>query len=86
MTSPYRRINLNEGYTVVKDYNDNVAYAYDQDGNRVSLPASTAGGVVSLNTLDASSREFLDQIISELKKINIQLSLLTDTEISDGEL
>jgi hypothetical protein len=35
---------------------------------------------------DPGSMEALGQILLELKKINTQLSLLTDTDIPDGDL
>lgn len=80
MASPFRRIDPDSRAVIVKDENDNVAKIRDADGNLVDFPIGNDGGTV-LMVSDLTSRELLMQILSQLKIMNIHLSLLTNEEI-----
>jgi len=60
----------------------------DEDGNLLaaSNTDATISGVLSQRVSDLNGTEALGEILNQLKIMNLQLSLLTDTEIQDGDL
>jgi hypothetical protein len=82
MGSPFRRIDPDSRAVITKDENDNVVYTYDSAGDLISFPVNMAGGA-AIGVADVSSREILDQILGQLKIMNLHLSILTNEEITN---
>lgn len=47
---------------------------------------STEGGVEKMNVVDVSTEDLLMNILKELKKMNLHLSLMTDVDIKNTEV
>jgi hypothetical protein len=52
----------------------------------IPLPQEKEGGVTKVLTTDNSVKEILLEILTELKKMNVQFEILTDTKIEEGDL
>jgi len=52
----------------------------------IPLPQDVEGGQTKVLTTDSGVKELLLEVIKELKIMNIQLNILTDTEIEEGDL
>lgn len=48
-------------------------------------PIKTEGGQKKTRSADDSTQQLLEQILNALHQINIQLALMTDTVLNDGE-
>lgn len=44
------------------------------------------GTITKQNIIDITAEQLLSNILTELKKMNLQLSLMTDTDIKDTEV
>jgi len=49
-------------------------------------PTTTEGERTSVETNDESLRGLMSDVLKELKKLNISMSLMTDEEISNKEI
>jgi hypothetical protein len=59
----------------------------DSDGKVYDLDVKTTeGGIEKLNITNAAQDQILLGILTELKKINLHLSLMTDVTIRDTEV
>jgi len=54
--------------------------------SHITQPIKEEGGIKETRTSDDNVQELLTQILEELKKMNLHLSLLTDTQIRDQEV
>jgi len=58
----------------------------DFGGKSLATVTKTEGSLIELQTSDSNNRQLLTDILKELKKMNIQLSLMTDNELTNSEL
>ena len=54
-------------------------------GTYIGNPKVTEGGQRKVVITDKSARELLEEILTELKKLNIQISLITDNQIEESD-
>jgi len=52
----------------------------------IPQPQQTEGGQAKVVVSDGDSQQVLLDILKELKKMNIQLTLLTDNRVTDQEI
>ena len=52
----------------------------------IPMPQETKWGETTIRSVDKEVIDLLNEILKELMKININLSLMTDTEITEGDL
>ena len=67
---------------------DNAGYVkvVDDDGNVLDLEASSEGNKKSLNVTDTETQIVLNQILKELKKLNLNISILSDNYIKNEDV
>lgn len=53
---------------------------------KISNPQQTEGGRQELTIADDNAQELLYQILVELKKISLQLSIITDIDVSEEDM
>ena len=49
-------------------------------------PSQTEGGIEKLVVSDDNTQHLLNDTIKELKKMNLQMSIMTDTEVTNREV
>jgi hypothetical protein len=70
-----------------------ITYTYDEDGKKVRrLPydkpsdTSTAGGLDAGMVHDSDTANLLFAVLNELKKISLQLSIITENTVTNEEI
>ena len=59
---------------------------YSNYGSNSADSVENEGGLTATRVSDKNSGELLDDILIELKKINVYLSLITDAAVEDIEV
>jgi len=49
-------------------------------------PVETSGTQPTIQTSDSDTLQLLNDTIKELKKMNLQMSLMTDTEVTNADV